>query len=91
MPTVKLFGVLRDRARTGRVSISGKKTILEILKHLAAVYGSPIGELLLETRDGEMVRRPPVVILINGVSQTDPGRVVGEEESVTIFPSVAGG
>ncbi len=91
MPTVKLFGALRDRAGTDRVSVRGERTIRQILEVLSKEYGPPIRDLLLEEREGELVRRTPVVILINGVTQLDLNRTVHEEESVTIFPSVAGG
>ena len=91
MPTVKLFGVLKDRAGKNRVFIPGKKTILEILTFLSEKYGPRVKDLLIEKQNGEMKRRTSVVILIEGMAQVDLQREVEEEEVVTIFPSVAGG
>ena len=89
--TVKLFGVLRDRTRTNRVQVEGKKTILRILEHLSELYGPAVRNLLLEEKDGKVNKRLPVIILINGISQIDLGRIVEDGETVTIFPAVAGG
>ncbi len=91
MAKVKLFGVLRDRAGTGRVEVPGEVTIRGILEYLAETYGPPVRDLLLEEKGGRPVKRQPVVILIGGRPQLDPDRKVGLEETVTIFPAVAGG
>ena len=89
--TVKLFGVLRDRTKTNCVQVEGEKTILRILEHLAELYGPEVRNLLLEEKDGKVNKRLPVIILINGISQIDLGRIVEDGETVTIFPAVAGG
>jgi molybdopterin converting factor small subunit len=91
MAKVKLFGALRDRAEIGMVEAPGGMTIRGILEHLGKTYGSPVRDLLLEEKDGRMVKRQAVVILIEGRSQIDLERPVGLEETVTIFPAVAGG
>ena len=91
MTQVKLFGALRDRAATHEVTVPDGKTIRQILVYLADEYGRDVGELLLEEKGGEMQKRHPVVILINGISQVDLEKVVGEGEGVSIFPAVAGG
>ena len=91
MATVKLFGTLRDRTGTDRIRVEGGKTILWILEYLAELYGPEVRNLLLEKKDGKTRKRLPVVILINGISQIDLDRTVGEEETVTVFPAVAGG
>ena len=89
--TVKLFGVLRDRTKTNCVQVEGEKTILRILEHLSELYGPAVRNLLLEEKDGKVNKRLPVIILINGISQIDLGRIVEDGETVTIFPAVAGG
>jgi molybdopterin converting factor small subunit len=91
MATIKLFGALRDRAKTGLVRVEGEKTLLGILEHLAELYGPEVRNLLLEEKDGKLQKRLPVVILINGISQIDLVRIVGDGETITIFPAVAGG
>ncbi len=91
MTAVKLFGVLRDRAGTGKVEVPEEMTIRGILENLAETYGEPVGSLLLEEKDGGRVKRQPVVILIGGIAQPDLERKVGREETVSIFPAVAGG
>lgn len=91
MATVKLFGVLRDRAKIKEVSLPGDMTIHQILVNLGEKYGPEVKELLFEEKEGKLVKRPPVVILINGISQVDLERVVGDDEVVSIFPAVAGG
>jgi len=91
MTTVKLFGALRDRAGTGKVEIPEGVTIREILDRLGEKYGPPVRDLLLEEKAGRPVKRQPVVILIAGLPQLDLERRVGPEETVSIFPAVAGG
>jgi len=66
-------------------------TIRGILEYLGQTYGSPVRDLLLEEREGATLKRQPVVILIEGRPQIDLERPVGLEETVTIFPAVAGG
>lgn len=91
MAKVKLFGILRDKAKCRETSVPGDKTIRQLLGLLGDEYGPAVGGLLFEERDGELRKRPPVVILIDGISQTDLHRVVGADEVVSIFPAVAGG
>ena len=91
MTTVKLFGVMRDRAGTGAVELPEGVTIRGILERLSETYGPPARDLLLEERDGITVKRQPVVILIGGMPQLDLDRPVNRDETVTIFPAVAGG
>jgi MoaD family protein len=91
MATIKIFGTLRDRAGIGQIKISGGKTIWQILALLGEKYGDLVRRLLLEEKDGELVKRAPVVIIINGHTQVDLRRIVEDGETVTIFPAVAGG
>ena len=91
MAAVKLFGMLRDRAGEDQVTVPGGKTIRQILDLLSEEYGESVRRLLLEEKDGELIKRPPVVIIINGHTQVDLSRLVDEEDVVAIFPSVAGG
>ena len=91
MTTVKLFGVLRDKVKSSEVSIPADRTIRQILGRLAKIYGPAVGDLLLEKKDGELKKRYPVIILINGISQVDLDRVIGDNETVSIFPAIAGG
>jgi len=91
MATIKIFGTLRDRAGIGQIKISGGKTIWQILALLGEKYGDSVRRLLLEEKDGELVKSAPVVIIINGHTQVDLGRIVEDGETVTIFPAVAGG
>ena len=91
MAKVKLFGVLRDRAGTGEAELAGDLTLREILERLGERYGPEVERLLLEERDGRKVKRHPVVLLIGGMPQIDLERPVGTDETVTIFPAVAGG
>jgi molybdopterin converting factor small subunit len=91
MATVKLFGVLRDRAGIGETEFTEDQTLFKILESLGERYGSGVEQLLLEEKDGRRVKRPPVVILIEGRPQIDLDRLVGPAETVSIFPAVAGG
>ncbi|MDP8236321.1 MAG: MoaD/ThiS family protein [Candidatus Erginobacter occultus] len=88
---MKLFGALRDRAGTGMVEAPGGMTIRGILEYLGKTYGPPVRDLLLEEKDGRQEKRQPVVLLIEGRPQIDLEREVGRDETVTIFPAVAGG
>lgn len=83
--------MLRDRAGEDRFAVPGGKTIRQILDLLSEEYGESVRRLLLEEKDGELIKRAPVVIIINGHTQVDLSRVVDDEDIVAIFPSVAGG
>ncbi len=91
MATVKLFGTLRDRAGEDQVTVPGGLTVRKILDLLSEEYGESVRSLLLEEKDGELVKRASVVIIINGHTQVDLSRVVDEEDVIAIFPTVAGG
>lgn len=91
MAKVKLFGVLRDRAGSGETELAGDLTVFGILERLGERYGPEVEGLLLEEKDGRTVKRPPVVILIEGRPQINLERRVGSGETVSIFPAVAGG
>jgi molybdopterin converting factor small subunit len=91
MIRVKLFGVLRDTVKSGEIAVPADLTIWQIMEHLKGRYGSAVGNLLFQEKDGGLVKRAPVVILIAGTSQTDLRRVIRDGEVVSIFPAIAGG
>ena len=91
MATVKLFGTLRDRVGKDRVAVPRGMNIRQILDLLGEEYGEQVRGILLEEKDGKLIKRAPVVIIINGNTQVDLSRVVDEEDIVAIFPTVAGG
>lgn len=85
MPVVKLFANLRKLAGTKELSIKGV-TVSALVQEL--VRQSPsVGEILL--RNGEI--GPHVVITLNGHNVTDLETPVTEQDTVAIFPPIAGG
>ena len=91
MTKVKLFGALRDTVKRREVAVPADLTIWQIMSHLKERYGPAVGSLLFQEKNGGLVKRDPVVILIKGISQTDLHRVVPDGEVVSMFPAVAGG
>jgi MoaD family protein len=85
VPVVKLFANLRKLAGTKELSVNGA-TLGMVLEELIRV-SPPVGEILL--RDGEI--GPHVVITLNGHNIIDLETPVTEQDTVAIFPPIAGG
>lgn len=85
MPVVKLYANLRKLAGTKELSIRGS-TVGALVKEL--VRQSPAaGEIIL--RNGEI--GPHVVITLNGHNIIDLQTPVTEQDTLAIFPPIAGG
>ena len=85
MPNVKLFANLRKLAGAKEMTISGS-TIGGVLMELVR-QNPPLGEVILDD-DG---LRPHIIIALNGRNVTDLNIQVNEQDSVAIFPPIAGG
>jgi len=85
MPTVKLYANLRKLAGTKELSITGA-TVGAVLSELARQH-PPVGEILL--KNAELA--PHIVVTLNGHNIVDLGTPVMEQDSVAIFPPIAGG
>ena len=85
MPVVKLFANLRKLAGTKELSITGS-TVGALVKELIR-QRPPVGEIIL--RNGEI--GPHVVITLNGHNISDLETPVAEQDTVAIFPPIAGG
>jgi molybdopterin synthase sulfur carrier subunit len=85
MPVVKLYANLRKLAGTKELSINGT-TVGTVLEELMR-QSPPVGEIIL--RDGEI--GPHVVITLNGHNITDLETPVTEQDTVAVFPPIAGG
>jgi molybdopterin synthase sulfur carrier subunit len=85
MPTVKLYANLRKLAGTKEVSIPGATVgavLNELVKQSPALYG-----VILENGQA----RPHFVITINGHNATDLDMSLTEQDTIAIFPPIAGG
>ena len=85
MPVVKLFANLRKLAGTKELSVNGT-TVGTALEELIR-QSPPLGEILL--RDGEI--GPHVVITLNGHNIMDLETPVTEQDTIAVFPPIAGG
>jgi MoaD family protein len=85
MPVVKLFANLRKLAGTKELSITGTTVgamVNELVRQRPAVGG-------IILRNGEI--GPHVVITLNGHNISDLETPVAEQDTVAIFPPIAGG
>ena len=85
MPLIKLYANLRKLAGTKEISITGA-TVGAILNELRQ-QSPQVGEVILQA--GEI--RPHVVVTVNGHNVTDLEAPLTEEDTVAIFPPIAGG
>jgi sulfur-carrier protein len=85
MPIIKLYANLRKLAGTKEVSIPGSSlgvVLSELVKRSPALEG-----ILLE--NGQI--RPHVIITKNGNVLLNMDAPVSEQDSIAIFPPIAGG
>lgn len=85
MPRIKLFANLRKIAGHKELPITGA-TLNAVLIDLVQQYPALDGVIL---ENGQI--RPHVIITINGQNTTDLNLAVTEEDTIAIFPPVAGG
>ena len=85
MPVVKLFAGLRKDAGIKETSILGM-SVRAVLSELVLRYPA-LAEKLFE--NGQI--RPHVVITLNGHPTTDMDAAVTGQDSIAIFPPIAGG
>jgi MoaD family protein len=85
MPTVKLYANLRKLAGTKELSTTGA-TVGAVLNEL--IKRNPaFRDVILE--NGGL--RPHIVITLNGHNIADLGTPVMEQDTIAIFPPIAGG
>ncbi len=85
MPVVKLYANLRKLAGTKELSIAGT-TVGAVVNELVS-QKPPIGDVVLE--HGKL--RQYIVVTLNGHNITDLETPVTEQDTVAIFPPIAGG
>jgi len=85
MPTVKLYANLRKLAGTKELSITGG-TVGAVVNELVR-QNPPVGEIIVE--HGELRRH--IIVTLNGQNITDLGTPVTEQDTLAIFPPIAGG
>lgn len=85
MPTVKLYANLRNIAGTKELSIAGA-SLGQALNEMVQRYPTLDGVIL---ENGQI--RPHFVITINGINAANLGVAVAEEDTIAIFPPIAGG
>lgn len=85
MPTIKLFANLRTIAATKKLSVPGTN-LREILQELAIQVPALDGVIL----EGGQIK-PHFVININGHAATNLDVSVSEQDTIAIFPPIAGG
>jgi sulfur-carrier protein len=85
MAIVKLYANLRKLAGTKELSITGT-TVGAVVNELV-IQKPPIGSVVLE--DGRL--RQHIVVTLNGQNITDLETSVTEQDTIAIFPPIAGG
>jgi len=85
MPTIKLFANLRKIAGQKEFSIAGANLNI-ILNALVEQYPALDGIIV---ENGKI--RPHIIITLNGQNTTDPNVTVTEQDTIAIFPPIAGG
>lgn len=85
MPTVKLYANLRKLAGTKELSITGA-TIGMVLHELVELH-PPVGDVILE--NGKL--RQHIIVTLNGHNTLDLETPVTEQDSIAVFPPIAGG
>ena len=85
MSTIKLFANLRKIAGQKELNITGS-TLNTVLRRLVQ-QRSKLDDVILE--NGQI--RPNIIITLNGKNVTDPNTSVKEEDTIAIFPPIAGG
>jgi molybdopterin synthase sulfur carrier subunit len=85
MPLIKLYANLRKLAGTKEMAITGA-TVESVLNELRQ-QSPQVGDAILQA--GEL--RPHVVVTVNGHNVTDLETPLTEEDTVAIFPPIAGG
>ena len=85
MPVVKLYANLRKLAGTKELPITGG-TIRAVLGELAGLHPL-VGDLILA--DGKL--RQHIVVTLNGHNILDLETPVTEQDSIAVFPPIAGG
>lgn len=85
MPKIKLFANLRKLAGQKERSVMGA-TLNEVLNGLVQLHPA-LDEAIFE--NGQI--RPHIIITINGQNITDLNMAVTEQDTIAIFPPIAGG
>jgi molybdopterin synthase sulfur carrier subunit len=85
MPTIKLFANLRKIVRQKEFSITGA-TLNVVLNALVEQHPALDGIIV---ENGQI--RPHIIITINGQNTSDPEVTVTEQDTIAIFPPIAGG
>jgi MoaD family protein len=85
MTMVKLYANLRKLAGTKELSLAGSN-VEDLLTELAQKNPS-VAEMIL--KNGELA--PHIVITLNGHNITDLKTAITEQDTVAIFPPIAGG
>ncbi len=85
MPVVKLYANLRKLAGTKELSITGG-TVGAVVNELVRRYPS-VGDVIFENAE----LRQYIIITVNGQNITDLETPVAEQDSIAIFPPIAGG
>lgn len=92
---VLLFATLRNIARTREIDIPSPRDIESLLKILSEMYGKTFDrEIWLERPENLRGLIPGVIILVNGrhyAHLEGLATLLNEEDSVSLFPPVAGG
>jgi MoaD family protein len=85
MAVVKLYANLRSLAGTKEISIPGL-TVRAVLDELVERYPQ-LGPVLLQDQG----LRPHIVVTLNGHNVVDLGLATSDEDTVAVFPPIAGG
>ena len=85
MAVVKLYANLRSLAGTKEISIPGL-TVRAVLEELVERYPQ-LGPVLLQDEG----LRPHIIVTLNGHNVVDLSLAASDEDTVAVFPPIAGG
>jgi MoaD family protein len=85
MSIVRLYANLRKLAGTKELSITGA-TVGAVLSELVK-WNPSVGDVILENDE----LRPHIILTLNGHNVTDLNLSVAEQDTIAIFPPIAGG
>ena len=90
--TVKFFAYYRDATKVKEISVPATGTVWDLALVLIERFGKPIKDLLLNEEGNDFGKM--AIILVNGMNIVHTGGKdtrLKEEDTVAVFPPVAGG
>jgi len=91
MVQILLFATLREKYNTKKIELNTSGTLEEVIKEAAEKLGEDFFYEVFDPKTGEP--RTDRIIMVNGrnIKHLPPNIKVNKEDTIAIFPPVAGG